>query len=207
MAADSNGKRGRGRPKAFDRAEVVDTAMTLLWEKGPGALSVNELCESIGVSKPGLYREFGGDDGLLAAALERYYAVRIAPLLVKLCQDQPLADALTMLARWMATPNTPLPAGCLFAKARTTLQPLGPQASAQIVAMRQTQLETLTAWMKAAKRRGDLSHGISADLAGRYVDTQLTMLLRLVGDGEPPKSIEAQTRLAFAGIMRQDAGA
>ncbi|MEM9387409.1 MAG: TetR/AcrR family transcriptional regulator [Pseudomonadota bacterium] len=176
--------------------------MTLLWESGPGLLSVNELCELIGVSKPSLYREFGGEDGLLSVVLARYYEVRIEPLLTRLCQDQSLAQAVSKLADWLATPNTPLPAGCLFAKARTALQPLGPQSRAQIASMREMQLAALTAWMEEAQRRGDLAEGIDPEIGGRYVDTQLTTLLMLVADAELPASIREQTRLAFAGIVR-----
>lgn len=175
--------------------------MMLLWQRGPGVLSVNELCESIGLSKPSLYREFGGDDGLLAAALAHYEAIRVTPLLDKLTLQRPLNEAIDKLAEWFAEPSQ-LPAGCLFARSRSALRPLGPLALQQIDAMRDRQLIALTEWMRYLEYQGELAEGLDLEIAARYVDTQLTALLMLAGRDEPPDGVAAQARLALAGIAK-----
>ncbi|MBT5864543.1 MAG: helix-turn-helix transcriptional regulator, partial [Ilumatobacter sp.] len=53
--------------------------MDAYWREGPDAVSLNEICRRAGVSKPGLYRAFGGEDKLLDAALEHYADVVLAP--------------------------------------------------------------------------------------------------------------------------------
>jgi AcrR family transcriptional regulator len=38
----------------------------------PADVSVNAICQMAGISKPSLYREFGSEDGLTRAVLDRY---------------------------------------------------------------------------------------------------------------------------------------
>ena len=80
----------RGRPKALDRERVLEIATMQYWSHGPSDISVNDICAAAQVSKPGLYREFGSDDGLKAAALEAYQRLAIAPFLALLRVDQPM---------------------------------------------------------------------------------------------------------------------
>lgn len=202
MTTPMTNKTGRGRPKTFDRDGVVAAAMTLWWERGPGRLSINELCSTIGMAKPSLYREFGGEDGLMAAVLARYHTTRIDPLLAQLTRERPLADAVHGLTTWLTT-SSDLPAGCLLAKARMSLQPLGPEATAKVIAMRDDQIAALGQWMERAAERDELADGVDPKLAGRYLDTQLTALLTLVANAEPSELVAAQTQLAFAGVMKK----
>ncbi len=197
----STKKASRGRPKTFDRDRVVAAAMELWWERGPGQLSINELCTTLGIAKPGLYREFGGEDGLMAAVLSRYRTTRIDPLLDQLTRERPLAEAVHALTTWLTAPSD-FPAGCLLAKTRMSLQPMGAEAKLQVDALRDGQVAGLTQWMERAAERGELAAGVDPQLAGRYLDTLLTALLTLVANAEPAKLVAAQTRLAFAGIMK-----
>ncbi len=61
-----------GRPITRNREHVLETAMNAYWHDDRSAVSVNTICVLTGVSKPSLYREFGSEDGLRAAVLERY---------------------------------------------------------------------------------------------------------------------------------------
>ena len=65
-------KTSRGRPKTFDRDHVLDVAMHTYWQNGVDTVSVNEICKKAQVSKPGLYREFNNQEGLMIAALGCY---------------------------------------------------------------------------------------------------------------------------------------
>ncbi|MEM6301512.1 MAG: TetR/AcrR family transcriptional regulator [Pseudomonadota bacterium] len=202
MNNSHSSKRGRGRPKTFDRERAIEDAMRLLWQRGPGVLSVNELCGAVGIAKPSLYREFGGEDGLVATVLECYLQTRTLPLLDELTQDLPMARLVNGLANWLVTPSTD-PAGCLLAKTRSTLDTLGPKTTAQVEKMKQTQRAKLTAWMQRAQNNGELAAGLDPTIAGRFVDTQLTTLLMLAAQGEPADLLKAQTTLAFSGLTNR----
>ncbi len=58
-----------GRPKTFDRDRVIGIAMECYWREGVDGVLLNELCRRAAVSKPGVYREFGGEDGLMDAVV------------------------------------------------------------------------------------------------------------------------------------------
>ena len=59
----------KGRPKTFNKAQASIENVSL-----------NEMCRKIGESKPSVYREYGGEEGLQLAALELYYKDRVEPV-------------------------------------------------------------------------------------------------------------------------------
>ena len=70
----------KGRPKTFNKDQANKIAMENYWKEGMGNISLNEICRRIGESKPSIYREYGGEDGLQLAALELYFNERVEPV-------------------------------------------------------------------------------------------------------------------------------
>jgi len=68
-------KRGQntvGRPKGYQRGEVIEAAMHLFWQRGYFDVSTRDLCEAMGINMNSLYAEFGSKEALFAAAIEHY---------------------------------------------------------------------------------------------------------------------------------------
>jgi TetR/AcrR family transcriptional repressor of nem operon len=63
-----------GRPKTYDRDQVLDRAMKLFWDKGYEGAHLRELVEVAGISRFSLYQEFGGKQGLYEEAMALYIA-------------------------------------------------------------------------------------------------------------------------------------
>jgi TetR/AcrR family transcriptional repressor of nem operon len=61
-----------GRPREFDEAEVLDTAMRLFWERGYERTGIADVVAATGVLRGSLYAAFGDKRGLFLAVLERY---------------------------------------------------------------------------------------------------------------------------------------
>lgn len=61
-----------GRPKAYERDEVLDRAMHVFWSDGYHATSTRHLADAMGINVATVYTEFQSKDGLYEAALERY---------------------------------------------------------------------------------------------------------------------------------------
>ncbi len=61
-----------GRKKTYDRADVLHRAMELFWRKGFSGTHLQELVEVTGLNRFGLYKEFGGKDGLFDEAMSLY---------------------------------------------------------------------------------------------------------------------------------------
>ncbi|MGH8081215.1 MAG: TetR/AcrR family transcriptional regulator [Lysobacter sp.] len=64
--------RPRGRPRAFDREQALETAMLLFWRQGFEATSLSDLTAAMGIAPPSLYAAFGSKEQLFREALQRY---------------------------------------------------------------------------------------------------------------------------------------
>ncbi|MCZ6863787.1 MAG: TetR/AcrR family transcriptional regulator [Alphaproteobacteria bacterium] len=64
--------RPRGRPRTFDRDEVLDHAITTFLAKGYRGASLDDLTKSMGINRPSLYATFGNKQRLFMEAIDRY---------------------------------------------------------------------------------------------------------------------------------------
>lgn len=162
---------------------------------GPSAVSFNELCRRAGISKPALYREFGGEDGLLLASLERYREHIMVPRQAVLSADMPFCDLLDQ-AIVALTSDLGTPPGCLFTRLRTTRSRLSAEVLARVRELEQEQRGVLEAWYRGALERGEANPDVSPELAAFYLDTLFATILTQMVLGQAPELIRAQARLA-----------
>lgn len=62
-----------GRLKAFNREDVLDSAIQIFWKKGYADTSLSDLEKATGVNKSGLYSEFKDKDDIFYESLKRYH--------------------------------------------------------------------------------------------------------------------------------------
>lgn len=62
----------RGRPRSFDRAKALDTAMRIFWLKGYASTSISDLTGALGIGSTSLYAAFESKEALYAEALQYY---------------------------------------------------------------------------------------------------------------------------------------
>lgn len=63
-----------GRPKKFNREEVMERAIPVFWRNGFADTSLQDLEQATRVNKSGLYSEFKDKEDLFLASLRYYYA-------------------------------------------------------------------------------------------------------------------------------------
>lgn len=189
-----------GRPKTLDRERVVEIAMHGYWTDGVDGVSLNEICRRTGVSKPSLYREFGGEDGLTDAVLERYAESVLTPNMEQITPEQTLSETLARLAEFMTDPTRSGPAGCLLVKMHGAPSHIGPVTSARVEALRGAARSAYADMVDRAKGRGEVSMDLSTTVAAAFIDIQCTTLLVQMTLGEDPELLRAQATLAFAGL-------
>lgn len=68
---------GRGRPRKFDEAAVLDTLTDLFWDKGYEATSMADILTATGLNKSSLYNSFGSKKDLFRRILDRYVEQRM----------------------------------------------------------------------------------------------------------------------------------
>lgn len=65
-----------GRPKKFDREQVLNKAIPLFWVRGYADTSLQDLEKATGVNKSGLYSEFESKEDIFLACLRHYFENR-----------------------------------------------------------------------------------------------------------------------------------
>lgn len=68
----STQKKSRGRPLAFDEAQVLEKALHVFWARGYEGTSMSDLVEILGINKPSIYAKFGNKEELFDKAVELY---------------------------------------------------------------------------------------------------------------------------------------
>ena len=191
----------RGRPKTFARDRAIDVAMEAYWREGTDGVPLNEVCRRAHVAKPGVYREFGGEDGLMEAVLARYAETVLAQMFERITGDRPFAEVLEGLIEFMTDADRDMPPGCLLAKMRVVSSRLGPATLARAEALGAAARARYADWVELAKGRGEIAPSVPTNVAAAFIDSQFTMLLVQMAAGADPEQLRAQARLAFVGLV------
>ncbi|MBB1344317.1 TetR/AcrR family transcriptional regulator [Pseudoalteromonas sp. SR45-6] len=190
----------RGRPKTLDRDHILDVAMDSYWKDNIGNLSLNEICRRSGVSKPGLYREFSNEDGLMKAVLIRYQEQVLEPVQQMLNSDVPFREALDNLISFATSVNChdESPNGCLFIKMRESRVHLGKETQAQIDFLEKQGLVFFKKWVERSKTKGEFSVDMSSEFAATYIDAQLSNASTQLARGVAPETVKKILLVAFS---------
>lgn len=193
-------KAPRGRPKTLDPTQMLTVAMQAYWDGGVNGVSVNEICRRARVSKPGLYREFGNEDGLRKAALNLYFEKVLIPILELAESDMPFREKLDKVIDYMIADRDSqgLPNGCLLVKMRDSVSSVGDATRKQIDSFHKRMLAVFADMVSRAKAKGEFSEAIPTDFAAVYIDAQLANAMALQARGEETEVIRSILELAFA---------
>jgi AcrR family transcriptional regulator len=185
-----NSTPARGRPKRLDRDQILQAALMEYWSKGPANVSINDICILTRVSKPGVYREFGSDDGLKRSVLDAYHSLAIQPLLDILEGRQSTIDTVDALIGFMTQDRKTLgiPNGCLFVMMRAQFQQFGPYTCEKLIEFRHALLNAYEVWIDRSKVRGDFAD-VATDIAALFFDAQHGGAMRMQREGVPNDTI------------------
>jgi AcrR family transcriptional regulator len=179
-------KQGRGRPKTLNKADVVDVAMGAYWEDGPTSVSLNAICQMAGVSKPSVYREFGNDDGLTYAALEKYAETVLGKVLAITMSGGSFSNKIKQIA-YMSAEDCLHAKGCLFVKMRAVKPLMGPKTQALIGHIETMALDAFSKVLTEGRASGEWTSDIPIELGARYIHSQIGLALDQRARGDKAK--------------------
>jgi TetR/AcrR family transcriptional regulator, copper-responsive repressor len=191
----------RGRPVTRNREHVLNTAMNAYWEDNLAATSVNAICALANVSKPSLYRDFGSEDGLTVAVLERYanqVLVQIGDLLMS---DANFTTKLDELIKF-ASEDPQMETGCLFIKMRAVRSRFGIQTQAKLADIETQALSLYVRFFKNSHERGEWSASITAELAATYLLEQFGLAVTQRAAGRNKESVRELLTLSLSALKR-----
>jgi AcrR family transcriptional regulator len=166
-------KRGRGRPRAFDRQTAIDRAMILFWERGYEGTSFNALTEVMGLSASSLQNSFGSKEALFREAMRHYSEGPSAWYAAALAAPVTAREAFEMLITEIAANFTrsDLPVGCMVSITATQTAPdLSPIREFATEA-RQSSQKALADRLRRGIAEGDVPADTDVDALAAYFGT------------------------------------
>ncbi len=84
----------RGRPRAYDPDVALARAMSVFWDAGYAATSLDDLRAATGMNRPSIYAAFGDKLALYRTLLDRYRETARSGMAQALAPEVPLREAL-----------------------------------------------------------------------------------------------------------------
>jgi len=151
--------RPRGRPRTFDRDEVLDRAIITFWACGYSGASVDNLTDSMGINRPSLYATFGSKHGLFMEVIDRYASTfgRLPFSALKSNQDVRKVVAAFFEASIRCATSKGKPRGCLIASVATIEAENDTQVREKLSGMFADTDRAISDYFRAAQDDGRLS--------------------------------------------------
>ena len=166
-------------------------------------VSLNEICKRAGVSKPGVYREFGSEDGLKHTVLSAYSRLLIEQFQPLLNRDKSFEETLeTLIAIALQDKSEQeLPSGCLHVASCNCIEQLGIQTAEITTEIREHILANYETIIERAKKRGEFKSKLSTRLAALYINEQIGNAMLQQKRGESAEDIKAILTLALSVLV------
>jgi AcrR family transcriptional regulator len=115
--------------RTMNADKVLDVAVTAYWQGDPADMSMNTICQMAGVSSPSVYHEFGSEDGMTCATLNRDAVQVLSDIFAILHRGAKLEETLNALNEMgaFACSDPRMKTRCLFYKLRAGRYRLGPE--------------------------------------------------------------------------------
>ncbi|MDO5538133.1 MAG: TetR/AcrR family transcriptional regulator [Desulfovibrionaceae bacterium] len=190
--------RGRGRPRAFDRARALERALAVFWKKGYAPASVADLCQAMEIRPPSLYATFGSKAELFLETLAHYERAYwdgpSARFLAEPDVRRAVADFFAEAARILASPDTPC--GCMVVLAAVNIAEEEREIRATVHRLRQATQQMFEDRLARAQDEGQLPADCDVRTCACALNTLLEGLSLQVRDGMDEAALGAVAALA-----------
>ncbi len=175
--------------------------MKAYWSDDPADMSVNAVCRMAGVSKPSLYREFGGEDGLTRATLDLYAEEVLVDVFAILHSGAGLVATLEALIDFVCD-DPRMASGCLFYKMRTGKHRLRQETRARVDEIDARARAAYATFLGSCRAAGEWPEGPTVEAGARYLSEQIALAFSQRASGEDPAGIRESLALALSVFSR-----
>lgn len=195
--------RPRGRPRAFDRSEVLEKAAETFWRLGYEGASIAALTAAMGITPQSLYAAFSSKAYLYREALA-WYQAHIGASTARALEENDVVTALARVlhesAREFTRPGRPH--GCMVSTAVLTCAVENEPVARHVSSLRNETLDALKARIERGIAAGQLKQATDAAALARFVGAMIQGMSVQARDGASKSSLSAVVNLAVAEIER-----
>lgn len=188
------------RPREFDEAAAVDSAMRVFWARGYEPTSTEDLCAATGLGRGSVYNAFGSKHELFGRALGSYMAKKNAGIEALAASDLPIRDKVATLFGWAVDPPADEPPGCLVVNTMVELAPGDAIVAATLADDYQRRWRIWREAFNAALAAGEIDASRQADELAHFVLATLTGLRVMARAGSRPDALQAVADTALRAL-------
>jgi AcrR family transcriptional regulator len=194
------GKRGRGRPAAFDRQLALSEAMKLFWERGYEGTSFDDLIAAMGISASSFYNSFGSKEALYGEATRSY--LEWSGQWFSAILNDPSIDTRTAFARLFEATAEEFtrgdhPLGCMIALAGTHCSPGMKNIREMMAEHRALSEGAMADRIRKGVADGDMPEDTDGDMLAAYTSAVARGLAVQARDGASREKLSEIGRLAM----------
>lgn len=185
-----------GRPREFDRAEALHTAMKLFCKHGYEGVSIADLTAAMNISPPSLYAAFGSKEALFREALALYQQ---RPDLPQLAAKGTIREQLKALLydTVRAATDPDFPAGCMVSAGMLACRPEHEELAISIADLRIARCSMVAQHLADAVASGELPPETDTQAMGRFIMALAQGIAIQAHDGAPAEELFALVDVAL----------
>lgn len=157
------------RPPTFNREKKLEEAMTLFWEQGYEATSIQDLVEHLGLNRSSLYNSFGGKHDLFLEALDHYREQDRKMLRRRLREGSTAIAGIRRAFRAVAERAAESQCGCFTANATVERAPHDPRTEERACETFRVMRTLFEDAVERAQEEGSVPKNRDAEALGRYL--------------------------------------
>lgn len=194
-------KRGRGRPRTFDRSTAIEQAMKLFWDRGYEGTSFDDLVGAMNIGPSSFYHEFGSKEQLYREAVDYYLSAYLAffPRTLSTRQDARVTFEALMKESATFLTNGTSPAGCMISLAGTHLPPDLQSVADFTKGIRKSSEQAMVKRLRKGISDGELPSDTDVKEIAGYFSAVICGMAVQARDGASRKQLLAIVRLAMRG--------
>ncbi len=203
-------KRGRGRPKTFDRDHALDVAMKMFWDRGFEGTCLDDLINGMGISSSSFYNTFGCKEELYREAVETYIDASKDWFSAEL--NAPGKDTRTAIKDVLSAAAkqytcTDKPCGCMISLAGTHLSPELGSVREMMARERKHGQSIFAARIRKGIKDGDVPAGTKIESLATYYSAVSQGMAVQARDGATRKHLQEIVEFSMcawpAGLVSQ----
>ena len=184
------------RPRDFDEKEVLAKAVNLFWRKGYNGTSMDDLVETLGISRSSLYRTFVDKDILFKRALANYQQFSSAEIRSVINPSDTARKSVQKIMEFVADKvlSDRQKKGCFMVNSEVELGPHDKQIQKMVLANDRETEDLIYAVLKKGRDNGEFKNLADPRASSRF------LLNNLKGIRVSAKSIN--DKAVFADIIK-----